>query len=84
MPKRRFIEVFVNAPLQVCEKRDPKGLYAKARAREIKEFTGVSAPYEAPDHPEIELRTDQLSIEESVLNIVQYLERMFHSDDWRI
>ena len=48
MPAGRFIEVYVNAPLEVCEQRDPKGLYAKARANEIKEFTGISAPYEAP------------------------------------
>jgi bifunctional enzyme CysN/CysC len=70
----RFIEVFVNAPLEVCEQRDPKGLYAKARAREIKEFTGVSAPYEPPLEPEIELRTDQLTVAESVAKILEYLQ----------
>jgi bifunctional enzyme CysN/CysC len=68
-----FIEVFVNAPINVCEQRDPKGLYVKARANEIKEFTGVSAPYEAPAKPEIELRTDQLSIAESVNRVIEYL-----------
>ncbi len=53
MPAGTFIEVYVNAPLEVCEARDPKGLYARARADQIKEFTGISAPYEAPErHPE--------------------------------
>ena len=73
IPRDRFIEVFVNAPLDVCEQRDPKGLYAKARAKEIKEFTGISAPYEPPSSPEIELRTDQLSVPESVAKILEYL-----------
>jgi bifunctional enzyme CysN/CysC len=70
----RFIEIFVNAPLEVCEQRDPKGLYAKARAKEIKDFTGVSAPYEPPSQPEIELRTDQLAIAECVTRILDYLQ----------
>jgi bifunctional enzyme CysN/CysC len=74
MPEGRFIEVFVNAPLDVCEQRDPKGLYAKARANEIKEFTGISAPYEEPEHPEIELRTDHLTVAESVAKILDYLQ----------
>ncbi len=69
----RFIEVFVNAPLEVCEARDPKGLYAKARANEIKAFTGISAPYEPPTHPEIELRTDRLSVAESVSAVLDHL-----------
>ena len=73
MRERLFIEVYVNAPLAVCEERDPKGLYVKARANEIKEFTGVSAPYEAPEKPEIELRTDTLTAAESVARIVEYL-----------
>ena len=70
----RFIEIFINAPLAVCEQRDPKGLYAKARAREIKEFTGISAPYEPPLTPEIELRTDQFSVTECVTRILEYLQ----------
>ncbi|HEY5911994.1 MAG TPA: adenylyl-sulfate kinase [Verrucomicrobiae bacterium] len=74
LPAGRFVEVFVNAPLEVCEQRDPKGLYAKARAREIKEFTGVSAPYEPPLKPEIELRTDQLTVAESVARILDFLQ----------
>jgi bifunctional enzyme CysN/CysC len=74
LPRDRFVEVFVNAPLEVCEQRDPKGLYAKARANQIKEFTGISAPYEPPVTPEIELRTDQLSVAESVTRILDYLQ----------
>lgn len=74
MPPGRFIEVFVNTPLAVCEQRDPKGLYAKARKNEIKEFTGISAPYEVPPNPEIELRTDQLSVQESVVRILEYFQ----------
>jgi bifunctional enzyme CysN/CysC len=73
IPEGQFVEVFVNAPLDVCEQRDVKGLYAKARAQEIKEFTGVSAPYENPPTPEMELRTDQLTIQESVAKILEFL-----------
>jgi bifunctional enzyme CysN/CysC len=69
-----FVEVYVNAPLEVCEHRDPKGLYAKARAHQIKEFTGISAPYEPPERPEIELPTDQLTPAESVARIIEYLQ----------
>jgi bifunctional enzyme CysN/CysC len=74
VPAGQFIEVHVNAPVETCEKRDPKGLYAKARAGEIKEFTGVSAPYEPPLHPDIELHTDKLSVAESVARILEYLQ----------
>jgi bifunctional enzyme CysN/CysC len=70
-----FVEVYVNAPLEICERRDPKGLYAKARAHEIREFTGISAPYEAPESAEIELLTDQLTVAESVARIVEYLKK---------
>jgi len=62
-PEGRFIEVFVDCPLEVCESRDPKGLYKKARAGEIGAFTGISAPYEAPEDPEATVDTDQKSIE---------------------
>jgi bifunctional enzyme CysN/CysC len=79
MPEGRFIEVFVNAPLDVCEKRDPKGLYAKARAKQIKDFTGISAPYEAPLKPDVELRTDQLSANECVAQLLEYLH--VHASD---
>jgi len=69
-----FIEVFIDIPVEVAEQRDPKGLYKKARAGEIPNFTGISAPYEAPENPEIHLRTDKLSVEECVVEIVEYLQ----------
>ena len=68
-----FIEVFVDAPLQVCEARDPKNLYKKARAGEIREFTGIDAPYEAPEDPEIVVHTDQQTVDESVATILEQL-----------
>lgn len=68
-----FVEVFVDCPLEVCEQRDPKGAYKKARAGVIKEFTGISAPYEPPERPEIHLRTDKMSVEECVRAILDYL-----------
>lgn len=69
-----FIEVFVNASVETCESRDPKGLYKKARAGEIKGFTGIDAPYEEPKKPEVTIDTDKLSLEESVQAIVDYLK----------
>ncbi|KAJ2499019.1 Adenylyl-sulfate kinase [Coemansia sp. RSA 1972] len=69
-----FVEVFADVPVSVAEERDPKGLYKKARAGEIKEFTGISAPYEAPESPEIHIRTDQKTIAEAVQQITAYLE----------
>ena len=66
----RFIEVFVNCSLETCELRDTKGLYAKARKGIIKDFTGISAPYEAPVAPDIEVNTDQESEEESLRHII--------------
>jgi len=68
-----FIEVYLKCDLKVCEERDPKGLYKKARSGEIKNFTGVSDPYEPPENPEIVLDTDRLSVEESVSKIMDYL-----------
>ena len=68
-----FIEVFVDTPLEVCEKRDPKGLYKKARAGEIKEFTGISAPYEAPEKPELVLDTGVLSATDAAAKVIEYL-----------
>ncbi|KIM75448.1 hypothetical protein PILCRDRAFT_827154 [Piloderma croceum F 1598] len=68
-----FIEVFVDAPLHVVEQRDPKGLYKKARAGEIKEFTGISAPYEAPEIAELHIRTDESDVTQSVRIITEYL-----------
>ncbi|KAF4123312.1 adenylylsulfate kinase [Geosmithia morbida] len=68
-----FVEVFVDVPLEVAEQRDPKGLYKKARAGEIKEFTGISAPYEAPLNPEITIKTHEKSVEECVVQITEWL-----------
>lgn len=75
MAGEKFIEIFVNAPLAVCEARDPKGLYAQARKNKIKNFTGVSAPYEPPLNPEIELRTDKLDLPAAVEKIVRHLKK---------
>jgi adenylylsulfate kinase len=69
-----FVEVLVDASVETCESRDVKGLYAKARAGEIPEFTGVSAPYEAPEKPELVLDTNAESVEESVGTLIGYLE----------
>ena len=69
-----FIEVFIDCALDVAEDRDPKGLYKKARAGEIKNFTGIDDPYEAPENPEIHLRTDQMTLEEEVSLIIGYLK----------
>ena len=76
--KGAFIEVFVDCPVEVCEKRDVKGLYAKARRGEIKQFTGISDPYEPSLNPEIHIRTDKTTPEEGVEEIIGYLrERGF-------
>ena len=69
-----FVEIYCEAPLDICEQRDPKGLYKKARAGEIPEFTGISSPYEAPDTPEIILNTDTNSVETCVQNVITYLQ----------
>ena len=69
-----FIEVFVSCPVPVCEERDPKGLYKKARAGQIPEFTGISAPYEEPNNAELTVHTDKESEAESLGIILNYLE----------
>lgn len=71
--EEEFIEVFVHCPIEECERRDPKQLYAKARRGEIKDFTGIDSPYEAPDQPEITLHSDQVTIEEAVEQVLTYL-----------
>ena len=76
VPDGRFIEVYVDVPLAVCEARDPKGLYARARAGLVRDFTGISAPYEPPLHPELDLKTDQISVEECVDRIVARVEAL--------
>ncbi len=74
VPAGKFVEVFLDVPVEVCERRDPKGLYKKARAGEIPDFTGVSAPYERPGAPEIALDTELLSVDACVESIVGHLE----------
>ncbi|MBN1608214.1 MAG: adenylyl-sulfate kinase [Polyangiaceae bacterium] len=69
-----FVEVFVDCPIEVAEQRDPKGLYKKARAGEIRGFTGIDDPYEPPEHPELRVRTDQLSVEDSVQAVLKLLD----------
>jgi len=73
-----FIEVFVDTPLKVCESRDPKGLYAKARNGEIPNFTGISSPYETPTKAEIHIENDRMSIEECVNEVINYLSEKGH------
>lgn len=79
-----FIEVYVNAPVEICEQRDPKGLYKKARAGQIKEFTGISAPYEAPEKPEVQVRTDKQSVAECVAQIIDHLKVAHIAHDFTI
>ena len=69
-----FIEIFVDAPLEICERRDPKGLYKKARAGEISDFTGISSPYEPPEHPEIHIKNDGITVEEAAQEVIKYLK----------
>lgn len=73
---KNFIEVFINAPLEVCEDRDVKGLYAMARDGEIKAFTGIDDPYEEPSNPDIVCYTEDESVEESIAKVVAHLERL--------
>ena len=68
-----FIEIYINAPLEICEARDVKGLYKKARKGEIKDFTGISSPFEAPENPAIEVKTDEVSVGESVEKLFAHL-----------
>ena len=68
-----FREVYVSTPLEVCEQRDVKGLYARARRGEIKDFTGVSAPFEVPEHPALTLDTSVLTLEESVNKVLELI-----------
>ena len=70
-----FVEVYIKCPIDVCEQRDTKGLYKKARAGEVKEFTGISAPYEEPLNPELTIDTSTMTVDESTRAIVQYLEQ---------
>lgn len=69
-----FVEVYVNTSVEECERRDVKGLYKKARAGEIKNMTGISAPYEAPENPDIEIKTEEKTVEEAVHDIMNYIK----------
>ena len=71
--KDDFKEIFISTPIEECERRDVKGLYARARRGEVKNFTGISAPFEAPQHPALSLDTSKLSLEESVAKLLQLL-----------
>ncbi len=68
---RNFVEIYVSTPLDECERRDVKGLYARARQGEIRNFTGIDDPYEAPEHPELTLDTRSLSVDQSVANVLE-------------
>lgn len=70
-----FVEVYLNCSLEECERRDVKGLYKRARAGEIKKFTGIDSPYEVPDHAELSINTKELSVEESLAQILEYLKQ---------
>jgi bifunctional enzyme CysN/CysC len=73
MPEGRFVEIFVDTPLEEAERRDPKGLYRKARRGELKNFTGIDAPYEAPEHPELHIVTLSEAPEEGAARVLAYL-----------
>lgn len=75
MNEQNFFEVYIKAPLHVCESRDPKGLYKKARAGEIKQFTGIDAPYEEPENPEIILDTDKFTVNECAQEVIDVLAK---------
>jgi bifunctional enzyme CysN/CysC len=81
--KHLFHEVYVKADLETCERRDPKGLYKKARRGEILDFTGVSAPYEAPEAPQLVVDTAAATVGDCVATIVAYVERTFGAPDKR-
>lgn len=74
LPGGRFLEVFVDAPIEVCEERDPKGLYRKAREGTIPEFTGISSPYEPPESPELVIRTGELTVDKAAAKVVELLQ----------
>ncbi len=78
-----FIEIYIKCSLNVCEQRDVKGFYKKARQGIIKNFTGIDDPYEEPEHPEIIVETDEMNIEESVEKIMNYLEEKGYINKWK-
>ena len=74
MAPREFVEIHVNCPLEICERRDPKGLYRRARAGEVRELTGIDSPYEPPLAPEVRINTAMMGIEEAVEKVLAYLQ----------
>lgn len=74
LPQEDFIEIYCNSSLETCEKRDVKGFYKRSRVGQIKNYTGISAPYEAPNHPDLIINTDSLTIEQSVSDIIDFLK----------
>ncbi|WP_034062767.1 adenylyl-sulfate kinase [Lacinutrix jangbogonensis] len=76
-----FVEIYINTSLEECERRDVKGLYKKARAGEIKNMTGISAPYEAPENPEIEIRTEEQTVEDAVQFIMNHIKSKLKFSD---
>lgn len=73
-PKGEFVEIYVKCPLHICEIRDPKGLYKKARKGEVSNFTGIDSPYEVPEEPELEIDTEKMSLQQSVQSVLLYLQ----------
>jgi len=73
-----FVEIFIDTSVEECERRDTKGLYAKARKGLIKDFTGVNAPYEAPENPDVLIKTEEVSVEGAVLKIIEYIEKILN------
>jgi adenylylsulfate kinase len=73
-PKGEFVEIYVKCPLHICEIRDPKGLYKKARKGEVPNFTGIDSPYEVPEQPEVEIDTEKMSLKQSVQSVLLYLQ----------
>ena len=80
--EHNYIEVFVDAPLSVCEARDVKGLYKKARAGEVKNFTGIDSPYEAPATPDVHIPTHELSLDESIAKLMGHILEKIKLKDW--
>ena len=81
---RNYIEIYVSTPLEVCERRDAKGLYQKARRGEIKNFTGISDPYEPPQYPELEINTGDLSLKDAASIVLKYLEKSMNGRSYRL
>lgn len=75
--EENFLEIFVNTPLEICEERDVKGLYKKARAGKIQNFTGIDSPYEIPENPVLEIKTEEETLEESVKKILEFLKKNY-------